>query len=278
MSAREPLIECAFGRTYLQTFLMRLLCLLFPAMMLFGGGCAQYHYSPNFIHTPQIDQKNAAVLTAAASGSPTSINGDFHVSYSPINHCILMANFFRASSSFTESNFFGGPVLRKKTSGYLAEAAIGGYTPLAFGTGALYAGWGKGSMENDFGIDRIARLGLERFFIQPTFTFKNDWFRLGMGMKIVRLSFPSGNIDYRIEPADIQIIQRLEQESPIWFPEFGGNIGFYFKPITISAHLVLVTSKPVSVYGFDGSNMGIGISLELEDVVKKRTKKTPKQK
>jgi len=35
----------------------------------------------------------------------------------------------------------------------------------------------------------------------------------------------------------------LERESPFWFPEFGGNIGIHFKPVTFSANLVIVASR-----------------------------------
>lgn len=252
---------------------MRLVVLLFTAAMLSFAGCSQYHYSPNFIHTPQLDKKGDAAVTAAISGSPASLNGDFHASYSPIKHGTVMVNFFRNRSRFEDNNFFGGPTYVQSSKGYLAEGAVGGYMPFGFGIGAMYVGWGQGQMRNDYGIGRIAELRLQRFFIQPTFTFKNDWFRLGMGMRLIRLSYPSGNIDYRIEPVDIQIIQRLETESPFWFPELGGNVGIHFKPITVSANLVIVASKRAQDYGFDGSNIGVGMTVDLHDMFKKKREK-----
>ncbi len=252
---------------------MRVITLTFAAFLLFAAGCSQYHYSPNFVHTPYIEKKGDGVVTAAASGSPVSINGDFHASYSPIKHGTVMVNYFRARSSFEDVNFFSGPTYVQSAKGYLVEAAAGGYMPFSFGTGALYVGWGQGQMRNDYGLSRIAELGLQRFFIQPTFTFKNDWFRIGMGMRLVRLNFPTGNIDYRIDPSDIQIIQRLDNESPFWFPELGGNLGFHFKPVTLFASLVIVASERATDFGFDGSNIGVGISFELQEMFKKRKAK-----
>lgn len=257
---------------------MRVITLVCAIFLLFAVGCSQYHYSPNFVQTPYIEKKGDGVVSAGASGSPTAINGDFHVSYSPIKHGTVMLNYFRAKTSFENTNFFGGPSYVQSAKGYLVEAAAGGYMPFSFGTGALYVGWGQGQMRNDYGIGRVAELGLQRFFVQPTFTFKNDWFRLGMGMRLVRLSFPTGDIDYRIEPSDIQIIQRLENESPFWFPEFGGNVGVHFKPVTLFASLVLVASKRASDFGFDGSNIGVGVSFELQEMFKKRQKKTKNDK
>jgi len=255
---------------------MRSIYLVFLAWMLFATGCTQYHYSPNFVQTPYLDKKGDAIITASVSGSPISINGDFHVSYSPIKHGTVMLNYFRNRSSFENPNFFGGPTLIQSARGQLIEGAIGSYKTFGFGTGAVYAGYGRGKMRNDYGVQRIANLRLQRIFIQPTFTFKNDWFRFGVGMRVVRLNYPSGNIDYRIEPQDIEVIQRLERESPFWFPEFGGNIGIHFKPVTFSANLVIVASRRATDYGFDGSNMGVGISVELADLFKKKAKKDDK--
>ncbi|MDO8366125.1 MAG: hypothetical protein Q7T20_04945 [Saprospiraceae bacterium] len=243
---------------------MRPFQILLLAYLLLAAGCVQYHYSPNFVQTPYGVKKGSGQVNASVGGSPVALNGDFHASYSPIKHGTVMLNYFRTRSSFEDTNFFTGPTYTHTSKGYLLEAAAGGYMPIAFGTGAMYVGWGQGKMRNDYGIERIADLRLQRFFVQPTFTFKNDWFRLGMGLRLVRLNFPSGSIDYRIEPADIEIIQRLERESPFWFPEFGGNIGVHFKPFTISASLVIVGTKPAFLYGFDGSNIGLGISYELE--------------
>lgn len=250
--------------------------LLLAALLLSSFGCVQYHYSPNFVQTPFLDQKGQGMISAGVSGSPTSINGDFHVSYSPVKHGTVMVNFFKNHSSYETSDFFGGNFYRQTANGYLLEGAVGGYTSLGFGTGALYAGWGQGSMHNDYGIQRYADLRLQRFFIQPTYTFKNDWFRLGMGLRLVRLSYPSGEIDSRIDGNDLEIIHRLENETPIWFPELGGNIGVHFKPITITASLVIIASRPAVDYGLDASNIGLGITYELEHLGKKRKKTTTK--
>lgn len=250
--------------------LMRYPSLFITAFSLGFVGCVQYHYSPNFVQTPSIQKKGDGVLTAAVGGSPVALNGDFHASYSPVKHGAVMLNYFRTRSSYTDNNIFGGTSYTETGKGSLLEGALGAYMPVAFGTGALYAGWGLGQMRNDYGIGRIADFKLNRFFVQPTFTFKNDWLRLGLGLRVVRLSYPSGSIDYRIEPADIEVIRRLEKASPFWFPEYGGNLGVHFKPFTISASFVLIGSSPAVDYGFDRSNVGLGLSAELQELFKKR--------
>ncbi len=211
------------------------------------------------------------MVTAAVSGSPTSINGDFHVSYSPVKHGSVMLNYYRSRSSFEDNNnFFVVPSYPQTAKGQLIEGALGTYTQIGFFTGSLYAGWGLGQMRNDYGIERIADLRMNRFFVQPTFSFKNNWLRLGMGLKLVRLNFTSGEIDYRIEPEDIQVIQRLENEPPFWFPELGGNVGIHFKPVTVSANLVFVASTVAADFGFDLSNIGLGVTFELQEMFRKK--------
>ncbi|HAD13617.1 MAG TPA: hypothetical protein DCF33_14420, partial [Saprospirales bacterium] len=160
----------------------------------------------------------------------------------------------------------------------LVEAAAGGYFPLSFGTCAIYAGGGIGRARNDYGIQRIAKINHNRWFVQPSFTFKNDWFRIGMGMRLILINFPSGNIDYRIEPEDIAVIQGLENDSPFIFPEFGGNMGIRINPVTISAHLVVLPAPRALEYNFDGSNFGVGLSLDLHELGKKQKKAGGKTK
>lgn len=209
------------------------------------------------------------MIAASFGGSPVTLRGDFHASYSPIKYGTVMLNYFRTRTNFNDSDFFNGTNYLKQTQGDLFEGAAGAYLPLAFGTGALYLGYGQGRMRNDFGLDRIADLRLQRLFVQPTFTFKSDWFRLGMALRIVRLNFPSGEIDYRIEQEDLRVIQRLEQNSPFWFPEIGGNIGIHFKPITITANLILVGTKNAVEYGIDPMNFGLGIIYEIQAKTKR---------
>ncbi|MCC7465015.1 MAG: hypothetical protein IT261_02035 [Saprospiraceae bacterium] len=257
---------------------MRRLFLGAATLAVLLSSCVQYHYSPNFVPTPQITQKGEATVQAAVTGGPTSLGGDFQAAWSPVKNMTIMANYYRRQARFEDYDFIGGTNYQNRTTGFLMEGAIGGYLPFSFGMGALYAGGGYGRSRNDYGLGRIAELTLSRLFIQPTFTYKNDWFRIGMGMRVVMLSFPKGEIDYRIDTDDIFVIQRLERQSPFIFPELGGNIGIHFKPVTISGHLVLVPSQRALEYGFDSSNIGISLGLDLHELGNKKTEKGKKRK
>ena len=235
--------------------------------------CVQYHYSPNFVQTPYLDSKGDGQVTAAVSGGPVTVNGDFHASYSPVKYGTVMLNSFHYLTRYTDQTFFGAPSRQHSTKGYFLEGAIGGYIPFEYTTAAIYTGWGFGHLENDYDLGRVANFSLQRFFVQPTMTFKIDWFRLGMGLRLVSLHLPSGYVDQRIDQLDIQKIQNIEHDSPIWFPEVGGNIGFQLKPITFTGNCVLVAPNIAGKYGFRSSSLGLAISLELEDLFKKKEKK-----
>jgi hypothetical protein len=246
--------------------MMRRLFLGTATVAVLLSSCVQYHYSPNFVPTPHLEQKGEATVRAAINGGPTAIGGDLHAAWSPVKHGTVMVNYYQRQSRFEDFNFIGGTNYENRSKGFLMEGAVGGYVPFSFGMGALYAGGGYGRTKNDYGIGRIAELSLSRLFIQPTFTFKNDWFRIGMGMRVIMLSFPKGEIDYRIDTDDIYVLQRLERQSPFIFPELGGNIGIHFKPVTLSGHLVLVPSQRALDYGFDSSNIGISLGLDLHEL------------
>jgi hypothetical protein len=250
--------------------MIRLSFCLAATLLVMANSCVQYHYSPNFIQTPYLEKKGEAMVSASVSGDPTSVGGDFHASWSPVKNGTVMLNHYRNRSRFQDPNFFGGTTYLEEAKTFLVEAAAGGYFPLSFGTCAIYAGGGIGRSRNDYGIERIAKINMNRWFLQPTFTFKNDWFRIGMGMRLILINFPAGNIDYRIEPEDIAVIQGLENDGPFVFPEFGGNIGIHFKPVTISAHLVILPSPRALEYNFDGSNFGLGLSVDLHKLGKKQ--------
>lgn len=269
---------CAFGRFFYGSN-MRWLFFGAATLAVLLSSCVQYHYSPNFVPTPHLEQKGEATVRAAVSGGPTSLGGDFHAAWSPVKHGTVMVNYYRRHARFEDFDFIGGANYENVSKGFLLEGALGGYVPFSFGMGSLYAGGGYGRTMNDYGNGRIAELSLNRLFIQPTFTFKNDWFKIGMGMRVIMLSFPSGEIDYRIDTDDIEVLQRLERQSPFIFPELGGDIGVYFKPVTLSGHLVLVPSQRALEYGFDSSNVGISLGLDLHELGgKKKTKEPAKGK
>ena len=199
--------------------------------------------------------------------------GEFHGSYSPVRHLTLSSNFLRVNSSFTSNDFTGFSTYRYKTKGHLWEAAVGGYYPVGYGTFAVYAGYGAGRMRHDYDLGRIADLRIARYFVQPSFTYKSKWFRLGLAFRLAGLHYPHADIDYRIEQNEIDVLRLIEADTPFFMTEFGGNIGFYIKPITIFAHGVLSTHPGWSAYNFDATNIGAGIGIDIQDISFKKEKK-----
>jgi hypothetical protein len=246
------------------------------------SNCSQQHYSPNIIYTPVAEKKGDATVSAALMGGENSFSGNFHASYSPMNHGLLMVNHYRTRASFTEQNFFVFPPPEPTTQSYkiqFTEGCVGAYKPISFGIGTIMAGWGAGTTQNDYGYERLANLRFNRFFVQPSFSFKNNWFRIGMGLRLVRLSFTSGEVDYRIEPTDITYIKNLETNSPIWFPEVGGNIGLTMKNVTVFGSMVLNQLADAD-YTVGRVNMALGLNVDLNFASKaaEKDEKSPKKK
>ena len=229
-----------------------------------------YHYSPNTLHIPYASEQGQGAVTALLGGDPNTLSGEVKLAYSPIKHGTVMLNYFGVRSDFREYNFFTNQFSSNQIRGQFLEIGGGGYIPSFFGTAALYAGGGMGYMNNEYGLARYSKLRLNRLFMQPTFTFKNDWLRLGMGVRVVCLNFPSGDVDYAIDQINIDQILRLEKEGPFWLAEFGGNIGFYFHGITFTANALLAPAPYVYDYGFDPFNVNIGLSYEFSVRDKKK--------
>lgn len=227
--------------------------------------CSQQHYSPNIIYTPVVEKKGDVTVSAALIGGENTLSGHFHASYSPLNHGLLMVNHYRTSAAFHNSSTIFFPPSEPFTQSYkiqLTEGCIGAYRPISFGIGTIMAGWGMGTTLNDYGQTRLANLKFSRVFVQPSLGFKNSWFRIGMGLRLVRLHFISGQVDYRIEPHDITYIRNLETQTPIWFPEVGGNIGLTMKNATIFGSVVL-NQYGKSNYAFGRVNIALGVNIDI---------------
>lgn len=252
---------------------MRNLSLCVCALALLLSSCNNhYHYSPNTLNIPHANERGQGSITALVGGDPNTLSGELKLSYSPVKNATLMLNYFGTRSNFTDYNFFTNQFLDKKIRGQFVEVGGGGYVPSFFGTAALYAGGGMGYMNNDYGYAKYSKLRLNRLFIQPTFSFKNDWLRLGMGVRVVCLNFPTGDVDYAIEETYLEQIRKLESDGPFWLAEFGGNIGIYFHGISLTANAMLAPAPYVYEYGFDPFNVNIGLSYEFSALKKKKKK------
>lgn len=244
------------------------------AMAFLCFSCVQYHYTPNFIQTPAIEKKGDGVIYGGLNLDFNGRKGDFHASFSPVPHISLVSNFLRVNTAYTHNDFSAPSSYRYKEQGHLWEAGIGGYYPIGFGTVAVYAGYGVGRMRNDYDLGRVADLRLERYYLQPTYTFKTKHVRLGIGMRVARLHYPQANIDYRIDQSEIDVLKRIEQDSPFLMTEFGGTIGYYQKPFFFSMHGLISAHPGWASYNFDASNVGMGIGVELQDIKFKKKEKS----
>jgi hypothetical protein len=255
---------------------MRSAILLF-ALSSLATSCTHYYYSPNLLNTPHFERKHDASIAANIGGGVDALSTNVQLAYSPVKHATVMLNYFQYRGRFENTNFFGGPTYQEGTKGDFFEAAVGAYKPELFAgmNMAIYAGWGQGNIRNDYGLFRYAQLQYQRTFLQPTMTFKNDWAFVGIGLRLVHLRFTSGNIDYRIEPYDLEEIRAIEYQSPFLIPEGGLNVGFNLRPVVLHGSLVLSNLASQSDVYFKRVNLNVGITFVLHEMFqkKKRTSK-----
>jgi hypothetical protein len=257
---------------------MRSATLLF-ALSSFAASCTHYYYSPNLVNTPHFERKHDASISANVGGGVDALNANFQLAYSPFKHGTVMLNYFNYRSRFENTNFFSGPTYQEANRGSFFEVAAGAYKPELFAgmNMAIYAGWGQGNIQNDYGLSRYAALQYQRAFLQPTMTFKNDWAFVGFGFRLAHIRFTSGNIDYRIEPHDLEEIQKIEYESPFLIPEGGLNVGFNLKPVLLHGSLVLSNLTSQSDVYFKRVNLNIGITLTLHEMFQKKKRSSKRE-
>lgn len=226
-------------------------------------GCVHKYYAPNTLHIPTLQKRHDASLGAGYISGVGHSGYEIKSVYSPFPHTAVMLNHFdlRQKLEYKE----GSSKIR------LTEGAIGGYMPFRDGSFSVFTGYGMGDSRHDYGNEAYARLAVRRLFFQPSLTLQSDFFNFGMGIRIMHLNFPSGDIDYRISStvegqAEIEIIKKIERDAPFWLTEFGAQLAIRLKPCVFGMYGVLSLHDYSAAYQFDGTSIGMNISLNLHEI------------
>lgn len=258
---------------------MRLLYCVLLFSLLVASSCSHYNYSPNLVLIPALTEQHESMVSLHLGDFFASSNMDVQVAYNPFKNATIFANYANMGKKFTSYNSVSfGSQDNAFFLGYF-EGGGGGWYP--FGNSELkigaFAGWGKGFAKNDYGINRIAVVDFQKTFLQPSILYKGDIVRLGMACRFSRLSFTKGSIDVAIEPEYYDAFKKIEADAPFNIAEIGLNIGFYFRPVTLSLSLVqerFFNGQTASSYYFDNGNISLGITCDLHHFyMKKKTDK-----
>jgi len=230
----------------------------------FGAMGQTYNYAPNMLNIPCFAQKGDATVGLGWGRGVVFQALEIQAAYSPIPHLAVMVNYFAPREKYVRNRSAIG------TDFYLWEGAIGIYEKIPKGAASLFAGFGSGRLFSNYGFDRVANFDLNRWFVQPGFSYRSNFFQAGLALRLSHLTYKSGVVSYSIEAPDIQYIQNIEKNSPIFLPELGLQIGMRLKPLVISLNIASIFPN-TSSWNFNRLNTGLSIALDFG--VRKEKKK-----
>jgi hypothetical protein len=249
------------------------------------SGCSHIFYAPNLMSTPHLSAKNDASVGGSLVSGFGHTGYEINTSWSPRQHLAFMINGYQYKRSLsTDPNNPEWDKIR------MVEGAVGLYTPAKNGVWSLFAGYGMGDVRSQFtsyitsypysGTSTYdiaqSHLQMRRIFIQPAYTLKNELLEVGLGMRMVGLFFPSGDVDLRLNNSyegqqNLKTIRNIQNSNPFWLPEFGGRIAVRFQPCTFGISGVFVLRNH-NQFGFDNSSMGATLTLNLQECMKSNKK------
>lgn len=218
MSIRKSLLaEISLGYQNLVMKYIDSTSIILSVIILLNTSCVHYYYAPNSNNVPLFKEKHEARLQAqytnvGVGSDLTDAIGGFEIqtAYAVGSHTGLQLNYLHID--YTEDNYGSG-------SGNYIEAAAGYFKPLKnqhwiFET---YAGVGTGGVKNVFrtSYTEEAKTALARFFLQPSFGFRSDYFSAALSSKlsIVRFTKSSSSVTKENNPTDYDYIKNLDHKS-----------------------------------------------------------------
>ena len=229
----------------------------------FGAHSQFYNYAINSLNIPCLTQKGDAILGIGWGRGLTFQALEVQGVYSPLPNLAVMANYFDARDKDVREKLDNG------TDFYLWEAALGLYEKLPKGAASLFAGFGSGSLFSNYGADRIAKFKLQRWFLQPGISYRNNHFQAGLALRLTQLGYSRGVVSYSIEPSDLEYIQNIEKSKPLFLPELGMQAGLRLHPVTINLTIASIFPD-TSNWNFSRLNTALSLVVDFGTNTRKK--------
>jgi hypothetical protein len=199
------------------------------AVSVFASSCMHYYYAPSSNNIPLLKEKGDGNIELKYSVGNYYSGFEVQSALAVSNHVGVQLNFFTASQDDDEYGSGNGSYI---------EAAGGYFLPTTnhkwvFET---YTGIGTGVVNNKYEYLKISKVGLTKFFIQPSFGFTHPYFDIAIASKfsLVNFNVKNSSVDKEASPIDYYDIQLLENNKSffIWEPGImmrGGFKGLKFQ-------------------------------------------------
>lgn len=239
-------------------------CAVFPL-------AAQINYAPNVLQAPNLSRAGDGSIGIALGRGQWVDSKELQASYAPHKHIALVANAMLSGQASTKRG--------EEIGSYLEfwEVGAGIYDTYSKGTISLLAGFGQGSLSSNYGVNLQSNFDLQRWFAQPSVSYRSGFFTGGVGMRFSFLAYPFGETAFDISEYDLKAIRSIDLNNPFFLPELGVQAGVYFRPVSIMAHLTSVFPS-MSDLNFAMNTFAFSLIFDWGDLNPQKKQKSQKKR
>lgn len=193
-------------------------CLLTASLLpcLFSVLTAQhFYYAPNSTFLPGISEKHDAGVQIARSWGPIFNAWELQAAYSPVNHLAVVVSYFDNGGK----NVMNGSDIG--TRFHFPEAGLCAYRNIQRGTASIYAAYGQSTILNFYEKSVFTEVSMQRWFVQPSLEYRDAFTRAGLMLRLSRVTYTKGQIDFVIPENELIALRAIEKNSSFFLPELG---------------------------------------------------------
>jgi hypothetical protein len=181
------------------------------------SSCTRKFYVPNPIFSPDLHDQGDFAAEGFLLGGDEISGAGAHAAISPIKHLAFAGSFSYMQAANRED----------PSRGYIWDASIGTYFPGKKFNTEIYAGYGKGYNQLTLGVGSEARLNMNRYQAQSTFTINTKYIQFFFGGRVSLLEFTDGIIVISDDFNDRDKIELIRERSPFFMiePTWGFRLG-----------------------------------------------------
>ena len=247
---------------------MKKIFYLLPAAIVMLSSCSHYYYVPNSANIPLLQEKNDMRISAGYSGGQTFEGADIQFAYAVAPKVGIMVNGLVGGK--TETDIYDNVQSGKGSYGEVGVGYYQPFTPNKLFIFEAYGGAGIGGTHHEYGHSGSSRVGVTKFFIQPSIGYmsKKKRFEFAVGSRFSAIDLKVKDVAYLNhnngdDPsyyADLEYV-REHPSSILWEPSFRIAVGskyvkFYFS-VTQSFNLTN------SLLRQESYNASLGVRLTL---------------
>ena len=142
------------------------------------------------------------------------------------------------------------------------DLALGLYEKHERGTISVLLGANYGDLYNTYELKKTAHFSMMRYYLQPAFMVVEKYMQYGLSLRMTRLRYLTGDVDFSIPEASVDAIRLIEEKGPFFLPEFGLNAGIRLDKVVFGISLSYIFPR-VNYFNFSRYNATASLTYEF---------------